>query len=122
MNLREIMNEKPAVAWGGIGAILLLAFGMIFFRGLGGADTSLQGGVQVTFADTGETVSVQRGRLEAELLDHVGDVSVETKLVNPKTGKPSGRIANESDWNATVKRINAMKAESRALTGPNRKQ
>lgn len=114
--MRQLLSQKP---WIGIVACVALLGGAAFMltRGSGGSPYSVErltADVTVVFSDTGEEVKMPRGRFEVFLWDRAGEVKLEEGIPNPKTGKLTGFPKDRGEWEETVKRINAAKAERSA--------
>jgi len=115
--LREFINKSPWIGWALAGVLLVVAV-VIYMRRIGGTDPyrleRMTENVTIKFADTGEEITMPRGRLEKQLRTAGSHLDPSKGLVNPKTGQPSGFIFDKSDWEETITRINAEKAEMAA--------
>lgn len=107
--LRDQMNKKPWIGWA-VAGVILLTSALFFWRSRGGNDpyspdriTEL---VTIKFTDTGEEITMRRGRMELELRGRKGTLDSTTGITNPKTGAPTGFLYNKDDWEATCKRLN----------------
>jgi hypothetical protein len=100
--IRELLS-KPAVGWSVAGIAILIA-GAMFFRSLFASSTydlgTLSQEVTVRFMDTG-------GEFEKQLRMVTGNLTKDTGIPNPKTGKPTGVLVATREWEETVDRINA---------------
>ena len=115
-SLREQLNARPWLGWAFAGAVLVAAFFM-YLRMRPSDEGALSGDslteeVTVKFTDTGETVTMLRGRLTRELLGKNGKIDPTEGIVNPKTGKPSGILVSDKQWKKLVAEINALKDEA----------
>ncbi|MFN9972478.1 MAG: hypothetical protein ACK58T_21570, partial [Phycisphaerae bacterium] len=63
--------------------------------------------VTVRFMDTGDEIKLSRGEFEKQLRMVSGNLTKDTGIPNPKTGKPTGVLVATREWEETVDRINA---------------
>jgi hypothetical protein len=107
--IRELLS-KPAVGWSVAGIAILIA-GAMFFRSLFASSTydlgTLSQEVTVRFMDTGDEIKLPRGEFEKQLRMVTGNLTKDTGIPNPKTGKPTGVLVATREWEETVDRINA---------------
>ncbi len=115
MGIRETLNEKPAI---GRTIALLAVAGAIYlaFRaGSNDAPDSLERRSEmVTIRDTvtGDEWEMNRGQFERLLLTQQGQIDPNGGIPSKfSDGKPVGVLVDKNDWEETVRRINAMKAQ-----------
>ncbi|HYD02035.1 MAG TPA: hypothetical protein VEB22_12475 [Phycisphaerales bacterium] len=114
--LRDQLNARPWLGWAFAGVVTVAAVTM-YFRMRSGSEGVLSGDtlteeVTVKFTDTGETVKMLRGRLTRELLGKAGKLDPAEGIVNPKTGKASGVLVSDGEWQRLVAEINALKDDA----------
>ncbi len=117
--LREIAREKPCVLWAAIGALVLAAvLVLVRFTAGGHAPDSIEAlsqEVTIRCSETGKEWTVQRGRMERDLLLRGVPIDPSVGLPNPDTGRPTGFPADRDMWERTIKRLNNEAAEAGAL-------
>lgn len=121
-SLREALNAKPWLGWG-VAAVLAVIAGVVFVRSLRSGDTysvdRMTEEVTIKCAETGETWTMPRGRMEKELRLRSGLLDASQGLTNPNTGRPTGFPFDAGSWDETIRRINAEKqALIRSRGGP----
>lgn len=121
MGLRETLNEKPAVGWVVAALLAIVALYLAFFRG--GTTTGerpsvddLKRDVTIRDIETGETWTMNRGRIEQLLYGRAYDGSLDPNLglPNPNTGKMTGYPELRGGWEDLVERIKTEVAEVEA--------
>lgn len=112
MGLRDEINKRPWLGWACAAALLGLS-AYLFWRLSGGTDpydpSRITEEVTIKFTDTGEEITMPRGRLERELRYRQGKLDPTKGIVNPKTGQPTGFLFSKSDWESTISRLNEEK-------------
>lgn len=114
MGIRDILNERPII--GRSVAVAAVAVAIFFAVRAGSSDApdSIERRSQmVTIRDTetGDEWKMNRGMLEQMLLTSDGMIDVNGGIPSEfSDGRKTGVLADKSDWEETVKRINALKA------------
>lgn len=108
--IRDFMNRSPWLGWV-FAAIMLGVSVTIFFKMNGSSDTyspeRMTEDVTIRFSDTGDEITMPRGRFEKELRMRGGAIDPSKGITNPKTNEPTGFLFNKSEWDETVARLNA---------------
>lgn len=107
--LREGVQRKPWLGW--VFALVLGGLAvLLYLRGGRSADPyspeRTTESVTIKFTDTGEELTMPRGRFEKLLRDQ-GELDASKGLLNPATKKYSGFLVDKDEWEETVRRINA---------------
>lgn len=115
-SLREQLNARPWLGWAFAGVVVVAAVAM-YLRMRNTDEGPLSGDalteeVTVRYTDTGETVTMIRGRLTRELLTKEGRLDPTQGIRNPKTGQLSGVLVNDREWQKLVKEINLLKDDA----------
>jgi hypothetical protein len=115
-SLRDQLNARPWLGWAFAGAVIVASL-VMYVRLRAGDNGALSGDAQtdevtVRFTDTGETITMLRGRLTKELLARNGRLDPAEGIVNPKTNKPTGVLVNDKQWRKMVTEINALKDDA----------
>lgn len=115
-NLRDQLNARPWLGWAFAGVVVVASVFM-YFRLRSTDEGALSGDalteeVTVKYTDTGETVTMLRGRLTRELLGKDGTLDPTKGIRNPKTGELSGVLVNDKEWKKLVAEINALKEDA----------
>lgn len=115
--MSEFLNKRPWLAW----ALLTVLLGVTAFiwirRGAGESALSperMQETVTIKYADTGDTVQMPRGRFEKLLRDAGTKLDPNQGLINPTTGKPTGFLFDQREWEQAVARVNEQIDRARA--------
>lgn len=106
--------KKPAVGWTVAGLAVVIAtvlFVQSFFTRSAYDLGRMQENVTIRFMDTGEEISMPRGRFEVLLRESGRVLKPDEGLMNPKTGKPTGILVAQREWEETVERLNRELAE-----------
>jgi hypothetical protein len=110
---RDWLVKNPWAGWVLAGLILVSAVGLYFFRTSGSGDTyspdSMREELTVRFTDIGDTMKIPRGRLDRMLRDRKTFDPAEG-ITNPATGKPTGFLVDEDEWNGMLNRIKTERA------------
>lgn len=119
--IREML-AKPAVGWTIAGIAVLVAV-FLFWRSSrsGSYDLNrLSEKVTVRFTDTDDEITLLRAEFEKQLRSTPGQLSVDSGIINPKTGKPTGILVATEDWKEVVHRINGERdwAKQNSPFGP----
>jgi len=114
MGLRDTLNQKPMLGWTFAGIFLVAAAVLVLRSGGSNApDSHERRSQQVTIrcTETGNEWTMNRGQFERLLLTQNGMIDP-TKGIPSEfaDGRPTGVLVDKSDWEETVKRINAMKS------------
>ena len=115
--MREVLRKRPWLGWG----LSLVLFVVIAWLWLGRGQSEsplsperMQETVTIKYADTGETAQMPRGRFEKMLRDTGAKLDPSQGLVNPKTGKPTGFLFDQREWEEAVARVNEQMDRARA--------
>lgn len=119
VNIRELINSRPWLGWA-IAGILLVAGVWMYFH-LGGqsdpySQERLTEEVTIRFMDTGDEITMLRGRMEKELRSRSGQIDGNQGIVNPKTSQPTGFPIDKRGWEEAIKRINTEKVEAAQIS------
>jgi hypothetical protein len=114
--IREYMARNPWAGW--LVALLVfgVAIGTYFFRTQGDSPyspESMQEMLTVRFTDTDEVIQIPRGRLDKQLRGMGAVLDPTQGIINPKTGKPTGFLVDQSEWDAMISRINSERERNR---------
>ncbi len=119
--LREQLNKRPALGWGVAGVLLVVMGAVMWWRLSGGGDPyapeRMTEEVTIKFTDTGDEITMPRGRMEQELRYRTGQIDPSQGIINPKTNQPTGFLFSKSDWDKTVERLNEEKKLAAARAG-----
>ncbi len=115
-SIREQLNARPWLGWAFAGVVVVASV-VTFIRMRSSDDGAMSGDalteeVTIRYTDTGETVSMLRGRLTRELLGKDGKLDPSQGIRNPKTGELSGVLVNDKQWQKLVAEINALKEDA----------
>lgn len=119
MNQVRAILRNPAIGW----AIALLAVGFavwMLIRSLTSsspydpARTTQE--VTIRFTDTGDELTMSRGRFEKELRGSGRELKLDEGIINPKTGKPTGFLVAADEWKETVARLNLERSEAQGAS------
>ncbi|MDP1661354.1 MAG: hypothetical protein Q8L55_05505 [Phycisphaerales bacterium] len=115
-SIRDQLNARPWLGWAFAGVVVLASV-VTFMRMRSSDDGAMSGDalteeVTIRYTDTGETVSMLRGRLTRELLGKDGLLDPTQGIRNPKTGELSGVLVNDKQWQKLVAEINALKEDA----------
>ena len=115
-SVRELLNKAPWAGWA-VAGVLLLAAVFLFIRGQRSNDPyspdRMQEMVTIRYSDTGDEVTMPRGRMDKQLRDQGATLDPSKGLINPKTGQPTGFLFDKEEWEGMIARINAEKAEAK---------
>lgn len=114
MGLRDQLQKSPWIGWVVAGLAIAVAVWFQMRRSFHMDDTTperMSEMVTIKFTDTGDTIQMLRGKLDKEIrLRSSGVIDPNEGIINPKTGKPTGFLFDQGEWNRMVDRINADKA------------
>lgn len=119
---REFIAKNPWAGWVVAAAIAGLAVGLYFYRSKSGNDIyspdSMTEMLTIRYTDTDDIEKIPRGRLD-KMIRERKTLDPSEGLINPKTGKPTGILVNEKDWNEMFERIKREKSQAKeeAKTG-----
>ncbi|QQS09657.1 MAG: hypothetical protein IPK69_03280 [Phycisphaerales bacterium] len=120
MGLRETLQNKPWIGYA-IAGVLLVVSVVLAVRSFKDSDPYSPSNtteiVTIRYTDTNEEVSMPRGRFEKMLAETVGRIDPSKGIINPKTNQPTGFLVSKSEWEETVKRMNAEKEAAAAARG-----
>jgi hypothetical protein len=114
--MREFLKKNPWLGW----VLCVVLLGISAWRWFGGTETSpfsperMQETVTIKYTDTGDTAEMPRGRFEKMLRDAGTKLDPNQGLINPKTGKPTGFLFNQKEWEDAVARVNEAVDRARA--------
>jgi hypothetical protein len=114
--LREFLAKRPFIGWIVAGVCVLVAAFVIYRNSSSNSPYSvdrLGEMVTIKFSDTGEEITMPRGRFEQMLWDRPAPIDPTQGIVNPKTNQPTGFLYNKNEWEETVSRINGERAAPR---------
>ncbi len=115
-NVRALIKQKPWIGWAVAGVLLVVAVYLAFFRSAGGGDDfspeKMQSMVTIRFSDTDTTEELPWGRVMKELSGRPGKLDGTVGINNPATGKPTGFIFNQAEWDRIVGQINKDKEDA----------
>jgi len=114
--MREFLKKNPWLGWV-LCVVLLGVSAWRWFGGSGGSPFSpdrMQEMVTIKYTDTGDTAEMPRGRFEKMLRDAGTKLDPNQGLINPKTGKPTGFLFNQREWEEAVGRVNEAVDRARA--------
>ncbi|MFO0858581.1 MAG: hypothetical protein U0640_14630 [Phycisphaerales bacterium] len=110
------MNKNPWAGWVAAGLIAALAVGLYFYRMNSGGNIyspeSMTEMLTIRYTDTDDVERIPRGRLD-KMIRGREKLDPSEGLINPKTGKPTGILVNEKDWNEMFERIKREKAQAK---------
>ena len=115
--MRELLKKYPWAGWVLAAALLGVTVWLWIGRSANESPYSperMQQSVTIKYTDTGETATMPRGRFEKMLREMGGKLDPNVGLLNPKTGKPTGFLFNQAEWDETIKRVNAAIDTARA--------
>ena len=115
--MRNFLKKHPLVGWGLCLALLAATAWLWLGRERGESALSperMQETVTIKYADTGETAQMPRGRFEKMLRDAGSKLDPAHGLVNPKTGKPTGFLFDQREWEEAIARVNEQVDRARA--------
>lgn len=115
--LRESLSKKPWIGYALAGILLAVSLYLAFFRSSGESPYSPEAMTEmltVRYTDTDEVVKIPRGRLDKELRGMGARLDPTQGLINPKTGKPTGFLVDDKEWNTMIARINQEREERKA--------
>ncbi|MEI7656451.1 MAG: hypothetical protein WCK33_00110 [Phycisphaerae bacterium] len=115
--MREFLKKHPSLGWILCAALLGVTAWLWFKRGAEESPFSperMQEMVTIKYADTGETAQMPRGRFEKMLRDAGTKLDPQQGLINPKTGKPTGFLFDQREWEQAVARVNEQIDRARA--------
>lgn len=107
--MREYLKKHPSLGWILCGVLVAVTAWMWFRRVTEESPFSperMQQMVTIKYADTGETAQMPRGRFEKMLRDAGTKLDPKQGLVNPATGKPTGFLFDQREWEEAVSRVN----------------
>lgn len=108
--IRDFMNRSPWLGWV-FAAVMLGVSVAIFLKLDGSGDTyspeRMTEDVTIRFSDTGDEITMPRGRFEKELRMRGSAIDPSKGIVNPKTNEPTGFLFNKAEWDETVARLNS---------------
>lgn len=120
MNTRDLREHKPLIL-GVLAVVLLLIAGTLVLRQVATNDPAKELGSEITvrFADSGEVQTLNRGWFERQLMIQAGtrELTLESGLLNPKTGKLTGIPDDAAYWQQLVERVNAATKATRERSG-----
>jgi len=114
--MREFLKKNPWLGW----VLCVVLLGVSAWRWFGAAAGSpfspdrMQEMVTIKYTDTGDTAEMPRGRFEKILRDAGTKLDPNQGLINPKTGKPTGFLFNQKEWEEAVGRVNEAVDRARA--------
>lgn len=115
--MREYLKKYPWLGWA-LCLVLLFVTGFLWWdRSRSDSPFSpdrMLEEVTIKYSDTGETVTMARGRFEKMLRSTGEKIDPSQGLINPKTGQATGFLFNQAEWDASVKRVNDLIDEKRA--------
>ena len=115
MGIRETLNEKPIIGRTiAVIAIFIAAYFVFSALNRTEPDSLERRSEMVTIRDTetGDEWEMNRGQFERLLLLQDGQIDPNGGIPSKfSEGRPVGVLVDKSDWESTVKRINAMKAQ-----------
>lgn len=107
--IRDFMNRSPWLGWV-FAAVMLGVSVLLYMRMSGSGDTyspeRMTEDVTIRFSDTGDEITMPRGRFEKELRMRGGAIDPSKGIINPKTNEPTGFLFNKAEWDETVARLN----------------
>lgn len=114
MNQIRKLLQSPVVGWS-VATVAILVAGYLLIRSLMATSpydpARMTQDVVIRFTDTGEEITMSRGRFERELRGLGKSLTVNEGIVNPKTGKPTGFLVAADEWKETVERLNQERAD-----------
>jgi hypothetical protein len=120
MRAGDLREHKPLIL-GVAAAVLLLVAGVLMVRQVSTSDPVAELGseVVVRFTDSGDVQTLNRGWFERQLMIQAGErqLTPETGLLNPKTGKFTGIPEDLEYWKQLVERVNTATAATRQRSG-----
>lgn len=118
-NIRSMLKDSPWLGWV-VAALCLALAAYVTFRQFRPADLMsperMKDELTIRYADTGEVVTIPRGRLDKMLRTQGGLLDPSVGLINPKTNQPTGFLFNKDEWDGLITRINADK-KAMGITG-----
>ncbi|MBX3381631.1 MAG: hypothetical protein KF805_16160 [Phycisphaeraceae bacterium] len=114
--IRKLL-QSPAIGWSVAAIAVGFAIFMLirsFFAVSPYDPARLTQDVTIRFTDTGEEVTMSRGRLEKELRGSGKALNPDEGLLNPKTGKLTGFLVATNEWKETIARLNQERQEAQA--------
>lgn len=114
MNRIRNLLQSPVVGWS-VAIVAILIAGYLLIRSLTARSpydpARMTQDVVIRFTDTGDEITMTRGRFERELRGLGKALTVNEGIVNPKTGKPTGFLVAADEWKETVERLNQERAD-----------
>lgn len=115
MGLRETLNENPIIGRSIAGIAVIAAVFIAFQAGSNDAPDSLERRsetVTIRDTETGDEWQMNRGQFERLLMTSEGVIDINGGIPSEfSDGKKTGVLVDKSDWEETVTRINALKAQ-----------
>jgi|TARA_R110000782_G_scaffold30348_11_gene75605 hypothetical protein len=115
MNIREKLNQHPAIGRTIAIVAVLLAVYLAFRSGRNTAPDSLERRsetVTIRDTETGDEWTMNRGQFERLLLLQNGLIDENGGIPSQfSEGRPTGVLVNKTEWQETVQRINDMKRQ-----------
>jgi hypothetical protein len=115
--MREYLKKYPWLGWA-LCLVLLCLTGYLWWdRSRNDSPFSpdrMLEEVTIKYSDTGETVTMPRGRFEKMLRSTGEKIDPSKGLINPKTGQPTGFLFHQAEWETSVKRVNDLIDQQRA--------
>lgn len=105
----ESTGLVPALRWAAVIALLLVGAYLVIRPALrSGTGGALGEEVTIRFTDTGDTITMQRGRFERMMLEKgvEGPIDPSKGIINPKTNAPTGFPADRAYWEGLVASVN----------------
>ncbi len=123
--MKDFFKKGSWVSWA-ICAVLLLATAWLWWdRSVHESPFTperMKEEVSIKYTDTGDVVTMPRGRFEKLLRDPGTKLDPGKGLINPKTGQPTGFLYSQREWEEAVKRVNEAVDRSRASLPENVRQ
>ncbi|HLO42470.1 MAG TPA: hypothetical protein VK176_15715 [Phycisphaerales bacterium] len=113
--VRNFINQNPWLGWVVAGAILVVS--IFIYNSLSGRNDPysvdrLSEMVTLKCSETGYEWEMTRGEMELQLRQRRGMSNPNEGILNPQTGKPTGFPFSKSDWEETIKRLNAERQDA----------
>lgn len=114
MNQIRKLLQSPVVGWS-VAIVAVVIAGYLLVRSLIARSpydpSRMTQDVVIRFTDTGDEITMTRGRFERELRGLGKSLTVNEGIINPKTGKPTGFLVAVDEWKETVERLNQERAD-----------